>query len=233
MKGQGNSRYATLTSESCLTIWQLIFGDACRRSKFWVNISVMALGLLPGIARAQAVRGTLIDSPSQTNSPAISIPPAVQTVPPPTNTFVKQATGNYLQVGFDTLSAYSVKVNWWMNPTNSHNDKLEMVGQIPDAIRSLDKKAVSVQGFMMPLKQNAGLVTEFLLMRNQSSCCYGKPLQINEWIQVRMEGKGVKSMMDRLLTVCGTLQVGEKLENGNIVSIYRLDGKEIVPSDTR
>jgi len=144
-----------------------------------------------------------------------------------------ETANGYLCVGFDKLSAFPMKMNWWVNPTNSRNDKLEMVGQIPDAIRSLDKKAVAVRGFMMPLKLNAGLVTEFFLMRNRNSCCYGKPLQINELIYVRMEGAGVKSLMDRLLTVYGTLQVGEKLSDGNIISLYRLDGKEMEPFYTQ
>jgi hypothetical protein len=72
-----------------------------------------------------------------------------------------------------------------------------------------------------------GLATDFLILRNQSMCCYGIPPKINEWVSVRMIGKGVKPIMDEPVTVCGIFQVGDVRERGELVGIYRLEADEL------
>ena len=42
-----------------------------------------------------------------------------------------------------------------------------------------------------------------------------------------MKGNGVKSIMDVPLTVYGTLHVGEFVKNGQMSSIYQMDGEKI------
>ena len=69
--------------------------------------------------------------------------------------------------------------------------------QIPAGIQALDGKRVVIEGFLLPVKMNDSRAVEFLLMRNQSMCCYGVPPKINEWITVEMKGPGVKPVMDR------------------------------------
>lgn len=100
--------------------------------------------------------------------------------------------------------------------------------QIPQSVQALDGKKVLIQGFLLPVKMDDGLAVEFLLMRNQSMCCYGVPPKINEWITVRMNGKGVKAVMDQPIAVVGTLHVGPGLENGFLAGIYDLDGEKII-----
>ena len=85
---------------------------------------------------------------------------------------------------------------------------------------------------MLPLKVEGGLVTEFLIMRDQSMCCYGSVPKINEWISVKMTGKGIRPMMDQPVTLFGKLHVGEVRENGYLVGIYTLDGEKMAgPQD--
>jgi hypothetical protein len=106
--------------------------------------------------------------------------------------------------------------------------------QIPQKIHELDGKKAAVMGFMLPLKVNpeSGLVTEFLIMRDQSACCYGSVPKINEWISVTMTDKGVRPMMDQPVTIYGRLHVGATRENGYLVGIYRLDGEKMAgPQD--
>lgn len=95
---------------------------------------------------------------------------------------------------------------------------------IPKEIRELNDQSIALKGFMLPLKVEEGLVTEMLIMRDQSMCCYGTVPKINEWVSVRMEGKGVKPVMDQAVTMFGTLKVGEIRENGYLVGIYEMDG---------
>ena len=114
-------------------------------------------------------------------------------------------------------------------PTNSVADEEGVVykEQIPEAIHALNQKAISLKGFMLPLKVEQGLVTEMLIMRDQSMCCYGTVPKINEWVSVRMEEEGVKPVMDEPVTIYGTLKVGEVLENGYLVGIYEMDGQSM------
>ena len=99
--------------------------------------------------------------------------------------------------------------------------------QIPADVRSLDGHKVVVSGFLLPARMNNGLAVEFLLMRNQSMCCYGVPPKINEWITVQTSGEGVKPIMDQPIAVAGVLHVGPIMENGSLAGIYRLDADKI------
>ncbi len=96
--------------------------------------------------------------------------------------------------------------------------------RIPEDIRELDRQDVAIKGFMLPLKVEEGKVTEFLIMRDQSMCCYGTVPRINEWISVRMEKQGVRAIMDEAVTMFGKLRVGEFREDGYLVGIYEMDG---------
>ena len=99
--------------------------------------------------------------------------------------------------------------------------------QIPQTVKSLHQTSVALKGFMLPLKVEGGLVTEMLLMRDQSMCCYGKVPKMNEWVSIKMGQKGVKAVMDQPVTVYGKIHVGEIRENGYLVGIYRLDGEKM------
>lgn len=134
----------------------------------------------------------------------------------------------YQPVVFETLASFPIKVDWLMNPTNSAFDTLRREGNIPAVVQALDGKNVTVQGFLKPLQQDVGGVTEFLLMRNHALCCQTNIPQINEWIHVRMTGRSVSFAHEREYSVQGVLQVGELRSPGNVVSIYRLSGEEIV-----
>ena len=72
---------------------------------------------------------------------------------------------------------------------------------------------------MLPLKVEDSLVTEMLIMRDQSMCCFGSVPKINEWVSIRMTGKGVQPVMDE--------PVGEIRENGYLVGIYEMDGERM------
>ncbi len=104
--------------------------------------------------------------------------------------------------------------------------------QIPADVKALNKKQVSVIGYLMPLKEEDGKSTEFLLMRTQSSCCFGIAPTITELITVKAAGQGVPTIMDQLIEIQGTLKVGTVREDGYIVGVYQMDdGKYMGRSD--
>lgn len=135
-----------------------------------------------------------------------------------TNEAPAQVDG-YLKVGFDKLSAFNFIMPEEVTATNQPPKD-----QFPPAIKALDQKPIALMGFMLPLKVEQGLVTEMLLMKDQSMCCFGTTPKINEWVSVKMNEKGVKPIMDQPVTMFGKLHVGEMRENGYLVGIYQMDG---------
>ena len=95
--------------------------------------------------------------------------------------------------------------------------------QIPEAVQKLDGEKVAIRGFIQPMSQKDGKLTEFLLMRDQSYCCFGVWPGMNEWIHVTLkEGETAPMVLDLPTTVFGTLEVGEVYEKGVLMSIYRM-----------
>ena len=135
--------------------------------------------------------------------------------------------GDYSLLGFDRLASFAYEVP--DDPITEPNAKAIMdANEIPDAIKKFDEQKIALKGYMLPLKVEDGKITELLILRDQSMCCYGAVPKINEWVSVRMaKNKGVKPVMDVPVTIFGTLKVGEVLENGYLVGIYEMDGERL------
>jgi hypothetical protein len=178
---------------------------------------------------AAEIRGTPIARPVAapvTNS-------ALRTNPRPPAAAVSALTSaksGYVTANFDKLASFSFEISDdLLGPVT--NDLAAVVaktdGMIPEFVHALNNQNVAIKGFMLPLKVESGLVTELLIMRDQSMCCYGVTPKINEWVSVKMKDKGVKAVMDQPVTLFGTLRVGEARENGYLVGIYRLEGERM------
>ena len=138
----------------------------------------------------------------------------------------EKTDGGFLTVGFDRLSAFKYEVPDDPGATNAVVLK-DPDQQIPAEVKAFSGRRVALKGFMLPLKVEGGLVTELLIMRDQSMCCYGAVPKINEWVSVKMTSKGVKPVMDQAVTLQGTLKVGAIRENGYLVGIYQMDGEKV------
>jgi len=132
----------------------------------------------------------------------------------------------YEGITFGKLASFAYEVP--LDPVTNKVELAKLNAQIPDSIKSLDKKPVAIRGFMLPLKVENGLVTELLIMRDQSMCCFGTVPKINEWINIRMAGDGVQPIMDQAITLMGQLKVGEVLENDYLVGIYEMEGDRMI-----
>ena len=170
--------------------------------------------------------------------PVDEAPPAAATESPPNLVELVQpivetgeelppeAIDGYEGVTFDKLASFPYEVP--LDPVTNKVELAKLNAQIPERIKSLDKKPVAIRGFMLPLKVENGLVTELLIMRDQSMCCFGTVPKINEWINIRMAGEGVQPIMDQPVTLMGQLQVGEVLENDYLVGIYEMEGDKMI-----
>lgn len=199
-------------------------------AKHLFNLAALAVaGLLataaePGKSGKGPVRGApiqkLTPAPAETKAGSTNAPAAPGAV---------QKDGDYLIVGFDRLAAFNYDIpDEAPAGTNAPAAKpTPPKEQIPPAVKAFDKQRVALKGFMLPLKVEGGLITELLIMRDQSMCCYGTVPKINEWVSVKMTGKGVKPIMDQAVTLYGKLHVGEIRENGYLVGIYQMDGEKV------
>jgi len=104
--------------------------------------------------------------------------------------------------------------------------------QLPAAVRALDGKMVSVRGFAVPADIDGGRISEFLLLaKNELGCCFGDSATMNQWILVRVR-RGDHVELDDLepVSVSGRLEVGEEVESGTVLSLYRLTAHRVEPA---
>jgi hypothetical protein len=135
---------------------------------------------------------------------------------------VSDLIGEHMEVTFAKLSNYQ-----YIFP--DVEDGEDVPDQIPDSVKKLDGEKVAVAGFMLPVTQKAGRVTEFLLLKDQSLCCFGTMPSMNEWIHVILKpGESAPMVWDIPITVFGTLEVGEVFENGVLMTIYRIRYEKLV-----
>ena len=174
---------------------------------------------------ATTVQGDLINAPRPAG-------PAADSKQPAATAAVPQANGgaDFITVNFDTLSGYYYEVPSLEDAVKPEKKEAapKLKQQIPAPVKALDKRKIAVQGFMMPVKIEKGATKTFLLLKDQSLCCFGRVPRMNEWISVKMGGeKSTKFIGDQPVTVFGTLEVGEEIEKGEVLSIYRLTAEDV------
>jgi hypothetical protein len=205
-------------------------GVRARRILAPIVLAATALTSLGAPPPPPPIRGTPIDLPPPANVATAGTATNTPAKPPTGSRTAKLETKNgYLQTGFDVLSDFPCEVVYERVTTNSvtYAHAQKMNGEIPDDLRALNDKKVAVRGFMLPLKEEDGLTTDFILLRSRMMCCYGTQPNINEWVHVKMAPKGVTCLMDTPVTICGTLHVAEYRENRTMLGIYRLDGEKM------
>jgi hypothetical protein len=181
-----------------------------------------------------SVIGAPIDSPPPSRSPAPAPPPGFTNILS-TNSLdtANSAIGSQIAArdtaGFDKLSAYPFtnSDDMILGTGDAAANSRAVTDQIPASVKALDAKTVSTTGFMLPTKVDDGNATEFLLMKSRSLCCYGLTPNLNDYVAVRMSGPGVKPIMDHLVTVSGTLHVGEIRQNRLLIGLYQMDATKV------
>ncbi len=203
------------------------------------------------VAAAFGAAGSLFGliNPADPNVTLYERPPKTASAPRTSDDALpelKQDAAGYWQVDFRYLASFSfgrhkVSYDQGFKPYGGRKlallvpDESEAVemptepgqsGTIPNNIVALDGQRVCLTGYMLPIKLEDGLVKDFLVLRNQMMCCYGRRPELNEWVVVKMKGKGVPSTMDTPLKFYGTLHVGEFFNNHVFEGLYQLDGEK-------
>ena len=144
--------------------------------------------------------------------------------------FEKTKDGMHLKVSFAALSSFVYEMPDPEAIRSSTDPTKSPLDQIPDSIKKVDEADVIIVGFMVPIEINRkGKVRSFALTVNQTFCCYGVPPSMNEWIMVEMaEEQTADFILDLPVAVYGKLHVGEEIEDGYILSVYRMTGNEVI-----
>lgn len=172
-------------------------------------------------------------------SPSLpQIPPPPGGDSPPTLTSsgvdlrsVSPATENgVFPLSFGYLSSFEYNVpDADIVKTMQAADLRKLSDQIPTSIRKLDRKRVAISGFMVPIEVVDAGVKNFILTYSQMICCFGQMPWYNEWVFVEMpEEAPAEYQMDVPITVTGQLEVGEEIEDGYVISLYRIKGEKVV-----
>jgi len=66
-------------------------------------------------------------------------------------------------------------------------------------------------------------------MRNQALCCFGAAIGLNDWIDVTVPGEPIELTMHLPITVLGKIEIGEEMEDGVTVSIFRMQCDKVLP----
>ena len=138
--------------------------------------------------------------------------------------------GDYYQLNFDVLSDFQADAPDMVKPKGEILVKgKKKDSTVPEPIKALNGKKISVSGFMVPMIMDRDKVSSFILAQSRMACCYGVVPKLNQWIYVKMDaGKTAESMMDIPITVFGTFSVGREFDSGNNGwCLYRMTSDKI------
>jgi len=186
---------------------------------YWLN----SVAAPPARTKPVVTQGTLLSAPVEKSAATTEKKGPAPIAPSASNP-------DFLSVGFDTLGSFYYEI-----PSND-GETLKLADpqlarpkdQIPAPVKALTGKKVAVQGFMVPVKVEKGATKQFLLVKDQSLCCFGRMPRMNEWVSVKMAGdKSARFIGDQPITVFGTITVGEEYEKGEVLSIFRMEADDV------
>lgn len=93
--------------------------------------------------------------------------------------------------------------------------------KLPKNVTDLQGAKVGLVGYMMTLEEVED-IHEFLLVESLWSCCFGKPPEVHQVVVVTIPDKKGVDMTPAPLLLTGVLDVGERVEDGFVTSVYRL-----------
>lgn len=134
-----------------------------------------------------------------------------------------------VMAGFDLLAGFELTLPEVIENEQGllvHADT-PVIDGVPEGVRQLDGRTVTVSGFMQPVSLRRGTVDEFLLLRDRDTCCFGGTPKVNHWIGVQVANSPVEARLGRPITVTGRLSVREIRSEGVVVGLYTLEALRV------
>jgi hypothetical protein len=137
----------------------------------------------------------------------------------------------FTPIEWTTLSGFKYDTHEVLNDADGGRPFTRSDDVIPPKVKALHGRTVAISGFIMPLRLKKGLVTEFLLFKDQAACCFGPTAKMNHYIRVKMNTPGFPPTPTLIpYRVDGTLHVGEIMIQGYLTGIYELSAEKAVPT---
>ena len=197
------------------------------------------LGALASTVMALTLSGCGGNAPAPTSNTNATVPrgesilatarstntgsPSSTTTPVPKSPAPAARSGDFLTLSWDKLSGYKYDLYEVSSETNSGRPFLKSDDTIPPEVKRLDGRQVTVRGYVLSLRNRRGRISDFLLLRDQGTCCFGEKAQINHYIRVKGREGIPHTANGGEITVSGVLHVGETYVGGYLTGIYHLD----------
>lgn len=104
----------------------------------------------------------------------------------------------------------------------------DLGGSVPEDVKQLHGATIQLRGYMIPLDQ-ARRITRFALVPDLFACCFGQPPGLQHTIVVKCPAGSAVSYFPDEIVVTGTLSVGEKVEDGFVVSLFEMTASSVKP----
>ena len=194
-----------------------------------VMIMVLALTGCGGDApspntNTTAPRGESILATARTTNTGLLPPPATPAIE---STAPAPRSGDFLTLSWDKLSGYKYDLYEVASETNSGRPFLKSDDTIPPEVKRLDGQQVTVRGYVLSLRNRRARISDFLLLRDQGTCCFGEKAQINHYIRVNYREGIPHTANGGEITVSGVLHVGETYVSGYLTGLYHLDLEKV------
>jgi len=199
-------------------------------------MAALVLALAVSSPAQQIIGGIPASQPAPTSQPATQPAQKVQWKPKklvtdPTKFKLPEAEftedGKYRKLTLDDLAGYRLKMRFTRNELGEVIMHAEGIGtQIPKALDAVHDKPIEIRGYVVPVTLVEDKVIRFMLVPTSLHCLYCQPPGMNEYIDVSLaDAKKLKNAMG--VIVRGKLQVGVKLVDGVVESIYRLKADDV------
>lgn len=104
---------------------------------------------------------------------------------------------------------------------------------IPEKLKALQGKEVSVAGYMIPMSEALD-VTEFMLVQMPFfGCCYSVPPEPNETVMVKMQKGKSTPYVYSPIRISGAFKIQETKIDGFVVSIYEIEASQVKETDPK
>ncbi len=112
-----------------------------------------------------------------------------------------------------------------LDPTLLGNFEYKEKMELSADVMKWNNQRVKITGFINPTQQ-AQAITNFLLVKDRSACCFGRRPQINHYIDVTL-AKGNTNYSQDPITIVGTLKIEDRWDGDWQMGLYWIDDGEI------
>jgi hypothetical protein len=212
---------ASVVPALVLALALFVGGAGCKPNGTATATSDSAPASGPGSVQGPAIRALNLSNRVTPSSNPLAVSPDAGS-----SSISETVTAGRLQLGFGRLSSFPYRVYEYYAEGVSGRPLLKSDDAIPASVKALDGRLVTVRGFVLPLRTRQGRVTEFLLLRDQGTCCFGPQAQINHFIRVTYR-RGREFETGLSYQVDGRLKVGETYVQGYLTGIYQMEAESV------